>query len=449
MNDKPPEQQPDNSLHDDEGGKMPSRTVATFKKGWWPGWIWGIPVAAVGVVLWLSLRALSTSGTDITIVFNQAADMSPGDTHVMYRGLKVGSLVDVHLDDSARHVIATFNIDDSVKRWLNTGTQFYLVGAHPSLTNLASLKTIISGPNIIMVPGEGKAARRFIGAPGPAPEPFESQFRYHLHFKGAVGKLSIGAPVSLRGFTVGDVVSVSLHVDPDSGRIDTPVTIALDPSRFHLGALTPAKTGTEAPKEDASPVLDQVLRHMVNSGLRATLVQSPPIIGGRQVVLKIFSDPPPAKWVTESDGRPALPTATPSGGPGELIAKLDALPIDTIAENVLNITNSVHQSAQRVNELLNSPQLGSAIQHLNSTLAELDKTIHQAGPQIAPTIRSLRETARQIDATAQSARKLTSRAASPNGNVQQALDELGKTARAVRSLANYLERHPNALLTGR
>jgi hypothetical protein len=62
----------------------------------------------------------------------------------------------------------------------------------------------------------------------------------------------------------------------------------------------------------------------------------------------------------------------------------------------------------------------------------------------------LRKTASELDATAEAVKDMTgaSRTA-PNGNLQQALAELTQTGRAVRSLADYLDQHPEALIKGR
>jgi ABC-type transporter Mla subunit MlaD len=90
-------------------------------------------------------------------------------------------------------------------------------------------------------------------------------------------------------------------------------------------------------------------------------------------------------------------------------------------------------------------------------LVELDRTMQAAGPQVAPTLESvrqttesLRQTADKIDGTAEAARRLLGgSAASPNGNLQQAVHELTGTARSIRTLANFLDQHPEALLRGR
>lgn len=423
--------------------EQPQRTIveAEVHKGSWPGWIWAVPVAAVVVVLWLTLRAVSSSGVDVTVTFNQAAGMTADSTSVMYRGLQVGTVESVQLDANGQHVVADLDIDDSVEKYLTTGTRFYLRGAHPSLSDPSSLKALISGPTIVMVPGKGKAARHYVGIETQPPQPFVATTAYRLNFSGAVGALNIGAPVTLRGFTVGDVTGVSLRVNARTGKITTPVTIALDPTRFHI-------QGGQANGGNWTPVMNATLEKLVQRGLRATLDQSPPLIGALQVVLKTMPGAPSAQLDTHTTP-PVIPVVS-SNALGGLVTKLGRLPIGQIGANVRAIT-------ARLKLLVNSPRIQDSLDHLDRTLAGLDKTVHTAGPQVAPTlkelrqtIKSLRGTAAQIDATAKTTRHLMGGgAAAPNGNLQQALRELTQAARAMRSLANYLDQHPEALLRGR
>jgi paraquat-inducible protein B len=126
------------------------------------------------------------------------------------------------------------------------------------------------------------------------------------------------------------------------------------------------------------------------------------------------------------------------------------LPVTRIGDNVRAIT-------EQIKAISGSPQLQESLSHLDRSLAELERTLHAAGPQVAPMLASARETvdglhhtADDIDATAEAARRLLGgSAASPNGNLQQAVHELTGTARAIRTLANYLDQHPEALLRGR
>ncbi|MGH6829493.1 MAG: MlaD family protein, partial [Rhizomicrobium sp.] len=131
------------------------------------------------------------------------------------------------------------------------------------------------------------------------------------------------------------------------------------------------------------------------------------------------------------------------GGVQALIAKLGNLPIREIGENVRSIT-------QQVNMLVSSRRLKDMISHLDQTTVELDRVVHQAGPQVGPTIQALRKTASELDATAAAARQvLGGSVTAPEGNLQQSLRELTDASRSIRSLADYLDRHPEALIKGR
>ena len=45
--------------------------MAIARRSWWPGWIWAVPIAAVGIVLWLLLRSISSRGIDVTVTYDE------------------------------------------------------------------------------------------------------------------------------------------------------------------------------------------------------------------------------------------------------------------------------------------------------------------------------------------------------------------------------------------
>ena len=422
--------------------REPRRTMAIARRSWWPGWIWAVPIAAVGIVLWLLLRSLSSRGIDVTVIYNDAAGMQAGDTRVMYHGLEVGRVTDVALASDDWHVVAHLDIDRRLASKINTGTRFVLEGAHPSFTDISSLRALIAGPTIVMVPGPGRPARQFIGTEGGPRQTLAVSLPYRVSFEGAVGQLKAHAPVTLRGFTVGEVTSVGLSVDPRTGRISTPVLLALDPTRFHLAGAAPPPDG------DWKPIMDAALAKLVGAGLRASLTRAVPLVGGEEVELAIVAGARAARL--DTSGRYAQIPAAAAGGLERLPAEISSLPLTQIADNLRTITDQLRS-------LTSSPQLRDSLTHLDATLAALDRISRQAGPQVAPTLRELRLTvaglrtaAQQLDATAAAARlAMGASPAAPSGNLQHALDEMADAARAVRSLADYLDEHPEALLRGR
>jgi len=423
------------------GEPRPARTASTIHRSRWPGWIWAIPLAAIGVVAWLLVRATAKRGLDVTVTFEDVTGVSTQSTKVFYRGIDVGQVSEIELSHDRRRALVTLDIDKRVEADLNSGTGFYLEGGEPTLSDLSSLKAVVAGPSIIMLPGSGSPTRHFMGIEGKPPKPLGAHVSYVVTFTGAVGDLEPGSPVTLRGFTVGEVARTDLSIDAQTAAITTPVVLWLDPRRFHID-------GGEPVKGNWAPLMNATLAKLVQHNLRARLTQDPPLVGTREVELAIVPGATEASLRMQG-AYPEIPAAD-SSGIEDLPRQLAQFPIHQIGDNVRAIT-------ERVKTLVSSPKLDDSIGHLQRTLAELDKTLRDVQPQVAPTldsvhraVDSLRHAAGEIDATSASARKVVGGSAvSPDGNLQQALLELAGAARSIRTLANYLDEHPEALLRGR
>ncbi len=219
----------------------PRRTSAITRKTRWPGWIWAVPIAALGIVAWLLIRAFSVRGVDVTVTFDDAAGMKARDTKVTYHGLEVGKVTSVELTPDRKRVLAHLNIDKRAQDDLTTGARFYLQGAQVSFSDPASLKAILAGPSILMVAGTGPSSRRFAGLLGEPPDRFSETLPYLVKFDGDVGRLRKDASVTLRGFTVGKVTSFALATEARTGEIVTSVVLGLDPTRFNIKDMTPER----------------------------------------------------------------------------------------------------------------------------------------------------------------------------------------------------------------
>jgi len=243
-----------------DGQDVSERTSALVRHSSWPGWIWALPLAVVLILAWLLFRHFAQAGTDITIAFADTHGMKVKGTNVEYRGLKIGSVTALSLTKNGDGIDATVTIDDRAGKFLRSGTRFWLSGAHPSLTNLSSLGALLSGPTIVMQPGTGEPARRFVALAHPPafPAPQSAPAYYAVNFTGAVGGLSQGDTVTLRGFTVGEIRDVGFHYDSRDATLETPVTLALYPQGFRL-------------RDPAA--LNAALARLVGAGLRARLDQ--------------------------------------------------------------------------------------------------------------------------------------------------------------------------------
>jgi paraquat-inducible protein B len=390
------------------GPEGPERVQAGVRHGWWPGWIWAIPIAALLVVIWLGARALLAGGTSITIRFTDAHGMKSQNTDILMRGTHVGHVTGIELTDDGTAVLVTASIDDEAAKFLRTGTRFWLRGAHPSLGNLSALGSLLSGPSIVMSPGPGRKARHFIGLQSRpiAPAAGERPILYAISVANDAGSLSGGDPVTLRGFIVGEVRDVGFVYDP--------------------------ATGAQVTAE---------IERLIDRGMRARLTRSPPLVGRYEVKLQMLpGGAPPAAPLKTLDGMGQIPVSS-GNGITSIVNRINKIPIERITRNVLKIT-------QHVNALTSSPKLRDAIAQLDAALRQIHGVTARAGPQIGPLIARLRRAANDLDGTAQSANRLMSGTAAQNGLTHTAR-EITEAARAVRSLANYLDRHPAALLRGR
>ncbi|MGH8205821.1 MAG: MlaD family protein [Steroidobacteraceae bacterium] len=384
------------------------------------------------MVGWLGLRTVLSGNEKITIRFEDAHSLKPNNSNVVYRGTNIGRVTDVQLDDNGNAVTVTASIDDSATKFLTTGTRFWLRGANPSLANPASLAAVLSGPTIVMQPGSGAKTSHFTGLEHEpiAPIGAEPAVLYEVSFDGEVGALKSGDPVKLHGFTVGEVRQIGFSYNARTGELSMPVTIALYPSLFHIqGAAHPA-----GPSQ-----LTAAIGELESRGLRARLDQDPPLVGSYEVGLEILSGAP-GFAPTIVDGLPQLP-AESGGGLSSIVARINKVPIEQIARNVLDATH-------RIDTLVASPRLKDAIGQLDGALRQVHQMTSSAAPQIPQLISRLHKVADDLDTAVKSSQQLVGGTATQNG-LNSTIEEITEAARAVRSLADYLDRNPEALIKGR
>jgi paraquat-inducible protein B len=417
-----------------DAAKASARTSsreAKTEKSWWPGWIWGVPIAALVIVVWLLIRFLTQGGTDITIQFADVYGIDPKSTNIMCHGMKVGSVTDVTLTRDGGAVKVSANIKSRASKLLTTGTVFWLKGANVSLGNLSSLGSILSGPTLLMQPGPGKKERHFKGLTHkPLPADRGAPVRFIVFFEGAVGDLSDGDAVRLRGFSIGEVERIDFRYDAKSDEIKTPVTIALYPKLFHI---------QNQPLPDNADALRAALSELIEKGLRARLGRDPALIGNYEVSLEMIPGAP-AATLNIVDNMPEIPTA-PGGGLESLLNRVKGVPLNQIGQNLLDVT-------KHLDSIVASPKLKEAVSELDASLVEIHGLLTSVSPELDKLVQDLRNTAAQLDQTAAAADKVFGGAPSQAG-LTDTLQELKDAARSIRSLADYLDRHPEALIKGR
>jgi paraquat-inducible protein B len=138
---------------------------------------------------------------------------------------------------------------------------------------------------------------------------------------------------------------------------------------------------------------------------------------------------------------PTIPTALEQvrASATQLLNKLGRLPIDQIGEDL-------RQTVQGLNQLVNSPELQRSLRALNGTLDESRKLMRNVNNDLMPDVSA---TIKQADRTLEAAEGIIAKDSAINHELRRMLEELSNAARSIRVMADYLERHPDALIYGK
>ena len=256
----------------------------------------------------------------------------------------------------------------------------------------------------------------------------------------SVAGLGKGSPVNFFGMQIGLVTDVTLQLQPD-GAARVRIAFDVQPERVF---------------PDSEIKLDQageLASNLVARGLRVQIATSNYLTGQRELSLAFFPDAPPATVGHEGDAL-VLPTqpgdfAAILQSAGQFMGKLNQLPLNQIAE-------SLNGTLKSLDATVGSPELKQALQSLSATLATVQDFVRKADAGFTPTLNRLPAIAQQLqDAVTRANRVLSSvdQGYGANSDFKRDVDRLmwqvNDTARSIRLLADFLDRHPEALIRGR
>lgn len=177
--------------------------------------IWVLPLIALLIGGWLGWRAYNEAGIEIQVTFETGEGLQAGKTEVIYKGMSIGKLTAMELDDSGerRGVRATLEMDKRVEHQLLSNTRFWLVKPSVSLAGITGLETLVSGNYIAASPGDGEPTRKFTALNEPPPLA-DTEPGLHLTLKAErLGSLNRDSPVFYKQIQVGRVKSYALLED--------------------------------------------------------------------------------------------------------------------------------------------------------------------------------------------------------------------------------------------
>lgn len=185
-----------------------------IKKGHGLSPIWILPLVALCIGGWLLYSSFRDAGIECFVHFPNAEGITPGKTQVMYKGIAVGLVEQVIVDEDLQGVSLVVMMQKKTKRGLVEDTKFWIVKPEISAGRISGLETLLSGSYIAVQPGSSsRAATRFEGLVEPPPLPPDSPGLYLTLRADALYSLQKGSPVYTKNLKIGIVQGYHLAED--------------------------------------------------------------------------------------------------------------------------------------------------------------------------------------------------------------------------------------------
>ncbi|MCX8566426.1 MAG: paraquat-inducible protein B [Glomeribacter sp. 1016415] len=348
---------------------------------------------------------------------------------VYYRRVPVGRVVTSQLDKDGSGVTLSIFIHAPYDQYVRTNTRFWHasginlnLNANGFNLNTQSLVAVLIGGIAFQTPpGQTLnqaapnnshfqlAADEADAMRGTGAQPIRIVFNFAQSLRG----LSVGAPVDFRGITLGQVESIGVAYNPKTQTLRMPVTAILYPDRL-------SQSFAQAFNPKGQEQKAQLLTSLSKRGLRAQLRTGNLLTGQLYVALDMFPKAAPVKFdpTRQPFELPTLPNTLDQLQlqVTELVRKLDKIPFDEIGL------------------------------HLNSTLKRTNHLLQQLETQLAPQARDLLLSAQK---TFDAANATLQQGSPLQADIHQALTALTRTLQSLNALADYIERHPEALIHGK
>jgi paraquat-inducible protein B len=339
------------------------------------------------------------------------------DVPVYYRKFSVGSVEEVKLDDNGESVTVRVFIKAPFDQWVNKTTKFwnasgvdFSLGADGIEVDSESLVSILIGGISFestdlgtdsIVADNNSEFTLYKNHADSLKKDYTIGEKYVFNFTESVRGLKLGAPVYFRGIQVGEVTDIQLSFDMVNKTITVPVTVSIDYGR--IARLGNAETATQLVTTRQSRV-----DYFIKQGLRGQLQTGSLLTGSLFVAMDFFPDAAPyvIDWTAEI---PEFPTEP--GTLGEL-----KVHISSILKKVDDMMTQVKELSYKLNHNL-EPELSGTLQQAENTLVTIQDTLKNDSPL--------------------------------QQDLQIALREFTKAARSIKTLTDYLERHPESLIQGK
>jgi paraquat-inducible protein B len=370
---------------------------------------------------------------------------------IYYRRLQVGQVIAYDLSSDGSAMDIKIFVNAPYHQFVNPGTRFWnasgidvSVGAGGVEVRTQSLVSVLAGGLAFDTPpftpkAEPAAANAvftlYSDQSTAMKQPDSISVRYVLYFNESMRGLSVGAPVTVLGLPGGEVTDVGIDIEPKTMRLRGRVELVFFPERL----VSRLNRKQEAIGETIERSLQQrhafVQRLVEKWGLRAQLRSGNLLTGQLYVAIDSFPNAPKAKidWSRDPTELPVVPStvADIEAKLTNIVAKLDKLPLDAIGDELKKTLVSLDQTLQDAGKAVNridadvTPGLKTTLDDVRGTIGIVDRVL------------------KNTDAT------LVGKDAPAQQELRDALQEITRAARSLRTLTDYLERHPESVIWGK
>lgn len=280
---------------------------------------------------------------------------------------------------------------------------------------------------------------------------FKHTTMFVMFFEKSISGLTAGSPVVFMGVPIGKVTDISVDSELNEIGFTIPVYVELYENTHTIFI----KHHMHKEKET------QYLNELIKQGLRANLAQQSLLTGQLMIELSFISPEHQDISITQLSyykDIPVIPTV-----PSKLDniwKELTDLPFDKISANILEITESMKillatpETSHLIPNMCKFLHQGTtAVTELQQTLAAIQKGSKKYGVMLETTNTQLNHMLTEAVKSLQTINDATTRllgATSPTFlDINHAIQEFSKAAKAVRILATTLERNPEILIRGK
>lgn len=300
---------------------------------------------------------------------------------------------------------------------------------------------------------------------------FTKKYPIIMYFEGSVSGLDVGSPVVFRGVPVGLVKTISIEADPSGLSFSIPVVAEITGSTVNLrltGKDTNGRTLLAA--RDQTP--EELMKALIEKGLRAQLVTQSFVTGQLAVALDILPDTAPR--LSGHDKNDIMEVPTIPSEFEELTRTLKTLPLKELVDRLIGAVEGVERLItapemagipSKLDKALTSGtlllddvrgrvdglagNLDKAVREFADLAGNLDQRSEKLAASARKSLESLDLALNEGRATLGKFQKVVNPDSPSVAELNKALGEMAQAARAIRSLADYIERHPEALIQGK